>query len=553
MYLRPRGQPGGAASSRSKTHVLRHLALIALALPALWHVITLTILFWGRMTYPMDIEWMEGGALYHAHRFTHGLDVYGAPAQGFLPYPYPPIHFVTLGLLGSVFGLDYGTGRALSIACFTLACAVTAREVWAASIGARPRAAGLERRPVEYAAAMALAAVAAVAASFPVVGGWYDLIRNDTMAIALVTLGAGLVSDARPSCRRILAAAVVLTAAVFTKQSAAFYIPWIGLFLAIRSWQKGALLAAATGLTALAALGVCLWATEGRFWMWIVTVMSKHPLDRLRFIEGTEILLGFAPFLLPLPFAALGLALTRRLSARAVLWLGMLATAIPTSLLTFAKWAAFVNHLIPVLVFAAPATLIVWADVVASVRGRPHAAATLRAAGLVAAAGFLALRRYDPEPHRITAEDRRGAAELNTLVAELRGGVIIPSHPFLAVRNGHRTPQIHDMPYQDALYAGVGGVNLPDFLRRTGARYAILNGTEGPYTQSSVRATYQPERRIDAGVATRTGLLTAPHDLLRFRPPPARVAAEGRDHPGSNCRSGPGGRPAPEERERSVR
>jgi 4-amino-4-deoxy-L-arabinose transferase-like glycosyltransferase len=214
------------------------------ALPAFWHIALLGWLFAVRLSYPMDIEWMEGGVLYHAYRFMHGLDIYGRVSQGFLPYPYPPGYFALLGIAGGIFGLDYGTGRALSVLFFAIACAVMAREV-------RRHYAG---RP--HATAMAIVSVGWIAATFPVVGGWYDLIRNDSMVMALVVLGAALVSDERPSTRRVLGAACALTAAVFAKQTAAFFIPWIVLFLVVRSPRRGVLLAVVTGGAALAILGL---------------------------------------------------------------------------------------------------------------------------------------------------------------------------------------------------------------------------------------------------------------------------------------------------------
>src|ERR1700687_1325566 len=97
--------------------------------PALWQIITIARVFWSRISYPMDLGWLEGALLYQAYRFMHGHPLSGPPARGFLPFCDPPLYHAVVGVVGWLFGLDYWTGRAVSIGCFVLACAVTAGEV----------------------------------------------------------------------------------------------------------------------------------------------------------------------------------------------------------------------------------------------------------------------------------------------------------------------------------------------------------------------------------------------------------------------------------------
>jgi hypothetical protein len=159
-----------------------HLTL-PLALPGLWHLVVLLWIFRARLDYPIDAEWMEGGSLYHAHRWLHGQPVYGPPSQGFVPFGYPPGHFVVLAAASALFGLDYATGRAVSILSFLSICVVLGHQCWRQ----------LPRGPA--AVALGALAVGLAAAGFPVTGGWYDLCRNDTLALAFPVLAAGLVSQ----------------------------------------------------------------------------------------------------------------------------------------------------------------------------------------------------------------------------------------------------------------------------------------------------------------------------------------------------------------------
>ena len=87
----------------------------ALALPALYQIILLCTAIGGRVAYPYDLEWMEGGMLHHALRIQEGRGIYGPPSTDFIPYLYTPLYPSVLALFGGIFGLTYALGRAVSI------------------------------------------------------------------------------------------------------------------------------------------------------------------------------------------------------------------------------------------------------------------------------------------------------------------------------------------------------------------------------------------------------------------------------------------------------
>jgi hypothetical protein len=177
------------------------------------------------------------------------------------------------------------------VLAFLIACAVLFREAWRALDGG-PR--GL---------ALGALAVGLAWAGFPVTGGWYDFVRNDTLAVALPVLAAGLVGDGRIGVRRTLVVAALLVATVYTKQTGIFFAFWICLFVTIRAWRRGLLLAAASLAVALGILGLAQWSTEGWFWKWI-TLMSKHKLALIRLTSGPLLVLGFAPYLCAVPLCS---------------------------------------------------------------------------------------------------------------------------------------------------------------------------------------------------------------------------------------------------------
>ena len=142
--------------------LVRAIALVVLALPAIVQLARVVRLIAARVRYPIALEWMEDGAILEAHRLLHGLPIYGPPSQHFVPYPYPPLHVVVMAALGSAFGLDYATGRVVSLAGLAVTGGLTAA---VAARGASSRAS---------AAALILAVAGALATVFPLTDGMVD-------------------------------------------------------------------------------------------------------------------------------------------------------------------------------------------------------------------------------------------------------------------------------------------------------------------------------------------------------------------------------------------
>ena len=96
----------------------RWLSYAAWALGAVMAVYLLGLLastIAGRISYPYDVEWMEGGLLHHAQRISEGDGIYTKPSVEFIPYLYTPLYPALLSTLGKVFGLSYGLGRTISV------------------------------------------------------------------------------------------------------------------------------------------------------------------------------------------------------------------------------------------------------------------------------------------------------------------------------------------------------------------------------------------------------------------------------------------------------
>ena len=134
-----------------------------------WAMASFAVSVAGRLAYPYDLEWMEGGLLGHAARLADQQGIYVEPSIDFIPYLYTPLYPALIALVSEMFGLNYVVGRAISLIAL------------AAALGFIAEAIVRERGPHRAAGWVGAAlACGLVAATYPWVDGWYDLVRADT-------------------------------------------------------------------------------------------------------------------------------------------------------------------------------------------------------------------------------------------------------------------------------------------------------------------------------------------------------------------------------------
>ena len=78
----------------------------------------------GRIDYPYDLEWMEGGMLAHGARVAAGEPLYVLPSADFIPFIYPPLYPWLMGVMTALSSpLDYPLGRGISLVGVAVAAA----------------------------------------------------------------------------------------------------------------------------------------------------------------------------------------------------------------------------------------------------------------------------------------------------------------------------------------------------------------------------------------------------------------------------------------------
>lgn len=462
-------------------------------------------MFRAQASFPMDLEWMEGGQLYHAWRLAHGQPVYGPPSQGFVPFAYPPLHFVLLAVVGAVAGFGYLPARLLSIGAFLLAAGLLAREVFRHA----------ERGPSRY--ALALLALGTLAATTPVVRGWYALVRNDSVAVALTVVAGALAVGARPRRARIVALAATLVAVVYTRQTGVFFVVFIVGFVLLRDRRRGLELGSATLLAGGALLALLEWRSQGWFLRYLLC-QRHHPLLEQQVPAGLWEMFKAAPYLAVNPVLAAYLAGRRALSARSALWTGLFLAAFPAGLLPFAKAGGVANNYIPIVLLAGPAAILLGIDWTRLVARRAE-----RRLALLAFAAPLGLHLnrvpFDLSPFTPSPSAAERAAALNAWVAALPGEVMTLNHPMLAVLNGKRTEQLHARAIRDAADGRIGGFGVAALLRRTRPDWVIAGRD---FMELGVRTAvlryYRPVRAVPTVVPMTIATRVSPTTLYAREP-----------------------------------
>ncbi len=479
---------------------LRFLVDVLLIVLALRQILSLCYVWWQRVGYPYDIEWMEGATLISALRVTQGLPLYGMPDPTYIPFIYPPLYAWVVAALSSVFPFGYTLARSVSIAG-TLAAA------GALVFGARDAGA-------RWSTALACAAI--FLGTWEETGTFFDLVRIDGLSIALI--GWALVLAVGRTPRRIVAGGLVLAVAFACKHHAAIFGFPIAAALLYRDGRASALRFTLAALVpSLAFLVAMQIGTGGRFLLWLVEVPSHHGIVGSRFWPSIAVS-SWSPFrykldgagmevlqATPIVWFAAIVTLAGALRDRASLkrsprflyWLLVSATGLFVVSLMRGHVGGFTNVLIPMMWIQA-----LWPALITRRAGE----GAVGMAVSVLLAGQIVLGQADYSREIPTAENARQSAALIAEIRDLPGPVLLPDAPYYAVLAGH-----------EPCFALIALWDISDAAAPRGAGVGVIRKAlhdqywkSGVFTQgkpgSGIERTYQRSRSLKhKGAPTFTG------------------------------------------------
>lgn len=404
--------------------------------PAAYFAIV-TYIIVGRIAYPFQLEWMEGGSLQHVLRLQDGLPLYVRPSLEFTPYLYPPFYYyVSLGLAGLT-GLTWFwplrlTSVLASIGCTASVLLIVRRHTGSVYWG--------------------LLSAGLFVATFRLGGAWFDIARVDMLFVALL-LAAQVIILSRP--RGEAWAGLLLGLAFYCKQTTATVaIP----LLAAVSWRRGAKagLRAALVCALVVALTTAVedWRSGGWYSYYIFDLPGKHGLDK-PFLDHLRLRWQkvFHPLAVATAFGILHATFGRRAAWKgdtgltAVFVLGMLGLAIGAGL----NRGSYDNVNVPA--FAALA--IVFGIAGCWLERQAVAPGTQLALWLTCAVQFVVLG-FEPRAQIPKPEDLAAGKDLVRRLGEAPLDVLIPSHAYLAKAAGKRS-YAHQIALQE-----IQGAYSPD-------------------------------------------------------------------------------------------
>jgi hypothetical protein len=298
--------------------------------------------------------------------------------------------------------------------------------------------------------AAATVAMAIPLAAFAPTGAWLDLVRVDSLWLLLVVAAMTLGFHARHSHAGVVAAAVLLVLAFFTKQTAAPFMLALALMLAASNRRTLVTFALTLALVGLPAL---LWinhATGGWFRFYISEIHKAHPFWWTpTLVTPGRLLLILFPSVLLVPLALFHRRTPALRYAMFLLVVGWLVSAVARG-----TDGAFTNAFIPGVFMSALAIGVSGGALLERrhgelfVFGLSGATLLLAPGALILLLGWvrpsswphgIPMTGYHPSRYLPTAEDRAQGDALVQILSNIDGEVMVPSHPFYAHHAGKRT------------------------------------------------------------------------------------------------------------------
>lgn len=445
------------------------IAWIALAVPALYQLLLLATAIGGRIAYPYDLEWMEGGMLHHALRFQTGSGIYTAPSIDFIPYLYTPLYPAILATLGEIFGLTYTLGRVISVLSLLGIAAVGIISICA------PRFRHLAHGP---AITGSLLALGLFAATYPYVEGWFDLVRADTLFLFLITAGLAAAlfwsneGDGVQGHARVAAIAAIFAFAFFAKQTGILYVALGGIIVLILSWRRLPTFIATAGVIGLGGSGLLNTATNGWFWIYVRKIHSAHDFNMDRFwksygnilwhFRALTIIVGITLIVVLYTWLRKPREGSRRELPRQtkpfLLWTSAFALSTVVGAIGWGTEFAHFNAYMPAFLhgsLAAGAAIPALAACSGILWGprKFNEIVVHASAGSAALALAITCVHWNWQPRRFipTESDVIAGQALIKRLAALEGDVWMPSHPWYLVLAGKK-PHVHRMGIKDVTW-----------------------------------------------------------------------------------------------------
>ncbi len=415
------------------------LAQAILILGASTYLLVYLVISLARISYPFELEWMEGGSVIHVQRILDGQPLYIPPSLDFIPYIYPPFYYQVSSLFARFTGNGFLPLRLVSLlsslGCFVLIFMIVHR-----------------RTASPYAACLA---VCLFAATFPLSGFWLDLARVDALFLLLL-LASIFTFESSEFILCSFVSPLLLFLSYFTKQTALM----VAVFLSVAAFlvfKRTARFWFALNFSLLLAGSFLIMnaLTNGWYKYYVFDLPTQHEIisGALAAVWTDEIIQNLWIALCICIVSFINIRDTSRLeSGRLIQDLAILGSLLLASYLSRIHSGSFDNSLMP-----AHAGIALYFGIGAASAFKATSENYLVKFLLILAFAFQFVGlRYSPQAQIPTQIDRQQGERLEQLISSFKGEVYLSAHPWY-LSNANKPTQAQEMAILDIIRASQSG------------------------------------------------------------------------------------------------
>jgi len=416
----------GTGSTRRFANIGQTLLVIGASL----YPITYLVIALARLSYPFELEWMEGGSVVHVQRILDGQALYVTPSLTFIPYIYSPFYFYVSSLFAHVTGNGFLPLRLVSflssLGCLALIFMIVHK-----------------RTSSLYASFIASCLFAA---TFRISGSWFDLARVDSLFLFLLLAGI-YTFDSPRRVTRSLVSPLLLFLSFFTKQTALMVgVCLVATALVTRRRFERLWFPLTFAVLLSGSFLIMNTLTDGWYMHYVFGLPGQHDVDYrmvVQFLTKDVAQLSIALCVAAIPFLRIGAAPNSK-AGRIIQDILVFGSLFLVSLLSRIHVGGYDNVLMPVYAGIAIYFGIGLALSSKAIGGEAPLGSLL----IVAIAIQFVVLFYLPGEEIPSAMDRQRGEKLEQLVSGLKGEVYMPDHPWYLGKLGKAT-QAHRMAVID--------------------------------------------------------------------------------------------------------
>ena len=410
-----------------------------LIIGASFYLLVYLVIALTRLSYPFELEWMEGGSVVHVQRILDGQSLYVTPSLNFIPFMYSPLYFHVSSLFAHVTGNGFLPLRLVSLlsslGCFAFIFMIVHR-----------RTASL------YASFIASCLFVA---TFRISGSWFDIARVDSLFLFLLLAGIYTFDSPRVPVRS-LASPALLFLSFFTKQTALIVAVCLSAaVLVTRKRSERFWFPLSFSLLMAGSFAIMNTLTAGWYKYYVVDLPTQHDIVNsllVRFwTNDVAQHLAIALCVCVIPFLSIGAARNSR-SDRIIQDISILGSLFLASYLSRIHSGGHSNVLMPIYAGIAIYFGIGLALSLKAIGGDGSIKTVLI---LATALQFVNLH-YSPRQEIPSPMDRQQGKKLQQLISSFKGEVYLSDHPWYSA-NLNKPSQAQDMAVRDILRASGSG------------------------------------------------------------------------------------------------